>query len=715
MSNFKFSQNGFLGKVELEMFKLFLDKGGWRQHFIQTMLSPGIIKNKYTDPSFQNGKVEVEDLVNFKVRVQQLKAIDKDGEFLYLNEIKKLTLPAQDIWYWIKCSYLSTTIEKGTFSVDTQGNLTGLLSELTKILRGYPNFQQRIKFANATLNTGEYDIIEVLSDTSATLQGSNFQAETDLQLIVVGTFTPGVVIADVDKYPFNYDSCMIEFVQETVTNFPPSKVTGKEFYLARVQGRIEGGITYVIEIQDKRTENLLDNDIYKQIQSLLNPIVGFEQVRWQNDYSGKSYNDVRVGWGVRSLTWGVDTTLNEVFLSNAEGGIIKQINQIVADQFVGWRLYSPKGTYAIIQSVIPSGGGVKCRLDKLIIDDFSSDGGATLYAQPIIITPDAEEIEIVFNEVGKPNEYCYLFNINEKYGVCAVPVNSDTQTIYNVQYRFKNIADYTQLINFADDVVNGYYNENQFDINGNIIALPVRTAYSGSAITLVTSVIGGFSAAFLAMLLGFKEPILLNGFDVVDVGGGNITISAGTAFINGKIVKAVAYSGPSNIYLDSTGNYVFILPAGESVLFDHLTSQYFDDVLKRHTTKAYELLYIEQIDSDFFVNGLGKWKWKGFAEADGANGTVDRRKFFVVGRDEAVANYHIGDSAGTTEHIVTEDNIQQFTINPQGSNNTSGIGHAVNGGDADDATYPITIGDATPTPIPHVPPYKPTVILMRLP
>lgn len=731
MSEVKFSPDLFIGKVELERFKLFLDKNGWRQHFIQKMLSPGVIQNKYVDPSFQNGKVEVEDLVNFKVRIQQLKAIDKEGELISLNEIKKITIPLQDTWYWVKCSYLSTSIEKGTFSVDTQGNLTGSLSELTKILRGYPNFQQRIKFANATLNTDEYDIIEVTSDTSASLQGSGFQAETDLQLQVVGTFTPGAVVPDANKFPFKYDSCTIELVQESITNTAPSKITGKEFYLARIQGRIEGGSTYVIEIQDKRTENLLDNDVYKQIQLLANSIVGFEQIRWQNDFSNKNMNDVRVGWGVRSSTWGIDTTLNEVFLSNAEGGLIKDISAIVADQFTGWRLYSPKGTCATILSVTPSGGGLKCRLDKLIVDDFSADGGTTLYSQPIIIVPDAEEIEIVFSEVGKPNEYNYTFNINEKYGVCAVPVNSDTSTIYTVQYRFKNVADYTQFVNFADDSTNGYYNENQFDTNGNLNSspAPTRTTYAGSQITLLTSSVGGFSAALLAMLLGFKEPILLNGFDVVD-GGGNITISAGTAFINGKIVKAAAYSGPSNIYLNSAGNYVSTLPAGESVLFDPLTSQYFDDVLKRHTFKPYEVISIEQLEDDYFDGtGLGKWKWKKFAKCNGQNGTVDRRQIFDVGADPDEAEYNIGQIGGASE-ITLQPNQQgkiklAVSLDDIGGGSESVIANIkINGqtpprdGGSNQTSFGTEIeidAQAAENPFDNKPPFKPIWKLMRLP
>ena len=722
MAEVKFSQDLFIGKNELERFKLFLDKNGWRQHFIQMMLTPGVIKNKYIDASFQNGKVEVEDLVNFKIRIQQLKAVDKDGQFIYLNDIKKITIPFQDLWYWVKCSYISTSIEKGTFSLDTQGNLTGVSSELTKILRGYPNFQQRIKFTNATLNTGEYDIIEVTSDTSAVLQGSNFQAETNLQLSVVGTFTPGVVISTQNKFPFIYDSAIVELVQESTPNTPPSKVIGSEFYLARVRARITGGVTYIIDIQDKRTEILLDNDIYKQIQLLANPAVGIEQIRWQNDYSNKNLNDVRVGWGVKGNTWSVDATLNEVFLSNADGGLIKDVSSIISGQFNGWRLYSPKGTYGVIQSTTPSGGGVKCRLDYLNIDDFSSDGGTTLYSQPVLITPDAEEIEFSFKENGQPNEFRYRFNINEIYGTCPVQINSSSSTVYTVQYRYRNVADYTQFVNIPNDGTNGYYAEDQFDATGSLIISPTRTTYTGAQITLLTSTNGVFSAALIALLLGLGEPVLLNGFAVVD----NVTtvdITAGTAFINGKIVQVNSYSGSYPIYLNSSGQYVVSLPAGQSILFDPYTSQYFDDVIKRHTTKAYEVIQLEQVEATFFTGtGLGKWKWKGFAKCNGQNSTIDRQEFIMIG-SSANTGFQIGQSGGGKTHTIVQANLPNINLatetlyhGKRGTGNDPDDNIAAPGSPNSGGAFTISVPlGGSGTAINHLNPYKPVVYLQRMP
>jgi hypothetical protein len=344
-----------------------------------------------------------------------------------------------------------------------------------------------------------------------------------------------------------------------------------------------------------------------------------------------------------------------------------------------------------------------------------------LYTQPVIITPDAEEIEFSFKENGTLNEFRFRFNINEIFGVCPVQINSNSSTIYTVQYRYKNIDDYTQFVNIPDDGI-GYYNENQFDSSGVIIGSPVRTTYTGGQITLLTSTSGVFSAALIALLLGLGEPVLLNGFVVVD----NITtvdISAGTAFINGKIVKTNSYSGPYPIYLNSSGQYVNSIPAGESVLFDPFTSQYFDDVIKRHTTKAYEIIQLEQVDETFFTGtGLGKWKWKGFAKCNGQNSTVNREEFMMIGAKVGSSGFEIGDSGGAKTHTLTQGNLPNVSLSTQtlyhgkrGTGNDPDDNIAAPGSPNSGGAFTITVSlGGNDTPVNHMNPYKPVIYLQRL-
>lgn len=749
MSQLKFATNLFLGKAEMNRLTSFIDTNGWRLFFKNSMLTPGIVKNPYFDLSFQNGQVTIQDLVDFIIKVQTLQAVDSNGNKIALNNPISITIPVQNTWYWVKIAYATTNVEQGTFAIDTQGNITGTGSQLSTVLRGMPNFKSRVKFVNAILNTQEYDVIQVTSDSQAILLGTNFQAESGLQMAVVGTFSPGITVPDQDKFSFVYDSSIISLVPEVAANVAPAKINGLEFYLARVQARIDSGSTFVVEIQDKRKEILNYIDAFNLMSLIQNEIVGCEQIKFQNDFTDKSKNDVRMGWSLRTNTWSVNDTLNQIFLSNGIGGSIKALTAVQPNQFVGWRLYSPKGKYSTIISCIQASGGLKVNVDTLDIDDFSPDGGATTYAEYITITPDAEEIEFKFTNQasGSIDEYHFLFPINEKFGVCDVTVNDPATTQFLVQYRYKNVNEYTLFKNIADDAINGYYNENQFNYTaGGMIANPTFTAYQNGLLSLLTANSGSFSIAIIALLTGFKEPLLLSGFDITP-GVNTVTISAGVAFINGNIVKTIQYVGGFPVYLSSSGNYSTVQPGGTFVTFDPFTSQAFDDVAKRHTTKPFELIELEQYDSTSFDNsGRGKWKYLGFALSNGANGTIDRTKYFSMGFDpnDTDGQFNLGDSGGSLTHVLLKNELPasgvsyKDTFLASADNTVAGLSAYPNQDDApadNNGTFrgvtsmgtcqannaklifrslnTSNLGTATPFSI--TPPYKPVVILMRLP
>lgn len=173
-----------------------------------------------------------------------------------INYIKKriednIAIPNNSDWYWLRVKYASTNKEDGIVNIDANGNLTGVGTNFTKVLRGYPDFPSKIKFIDSSLNVSEYEVVNVISDTTAILAGI-FSAESNISYKVVGTFSPGITIDESKKYPFNYDSCELVAVLETVTDTAPSKSGGAEnleFYIARVRN-VSGTVT----IQDKRTE-----------------------------------------------------------------------------------------------------------------------------------------------------------------------------------------------------------------------------------------------------------------------------------------------------------------------------------------------------------------------------------------------------------------------------------------------------------------------------
>lgn len=140
------------------------------------------------------------------------------------------------------------------------------------------------------------------------------------------------------------------------------------------------------------------------------------------------------------------------------------------------------------------------------------------------------------------------------------------------------------------------------------------------------------------LLLNFQmEPeIILQGCLVSNVttGPNNCDISAGIAVVNGKFIDVSAYSGGYPVWLNEFGQWVNTQPADNFIKFDPFTSQYTKDVNYRYNAQMGEFRDLAILPSELDNTGLGKWRLKGWALANGQNGTVDRRSRFQVGYDD---------------------------------------------------------------------------------
>jgi len=190
MSELKFSPNLFLEKIELDRLKKFVDTDGFRNFLLQNSNTFGLVRKE--NETFINGLVQ-ED-IGLTIKINPITAFDKNGKLISYPAVEQLAIPADSNYYWVKVAYQTTVEEKGTFSIDSSGNLvcTSADAELLTILRGQPNFPSRIAFTNASNNILEYDVLEVIDNNNAVLQGS-FISEADLKIAVIGTFSPGSV------------------------------------------------------------------------------------------------------------------------------------------------------------------------------------------------------------------------------------------------------------------------------------------------------------------------------------------------------------------------------------------------------------------------------------------------------------------------------------------------------------------------------------------
>lgn len=474
-----FVPNLFLEVAELNRFKDSLDTYGFRKHILQNTESYGLIKNETVDPNFLNGKVQIDlddEFGNKTIKINELFGIDSFGNFIYHPIKRSIIIPNDNNWYWVRVTYQESVQEKGTFSISSNGNLVGSGSELLSILRGQPNFPSRIKFLNSTQNTLEYDILEVIDNQNAivshpaltNLGSSEFIPETGLTIGVVGTFTPGVVVPTNDKYPFRYDSTLIEILQESTLNTKPPYIVNSNFYIARCKI-----ISGVLVIQDKRTEFWESKGSKRSlnIERNTNPLIGVENIKWNHVNTPADRNIVEIGWGMRTQNWSVDTSNNILTLfGSSKGGKFKSVEDFTDGDFNGWRLYSQNGKYSKVLSSVKQGSSINLSLDTLDIDNFSIDGGSTTNSGTdwVLVTPDCEEVEIRCipeSSDGQPfMTKVFCFPVNTLLAKLELVVYKNPSCRYEISYRYKSFKEYIDYSLIPNDEV-GYYDETSFLIS----------------------------------------------------------------------------------------------------------------------------------------------------------------------------------------------------------------------------------------------------------
>lgn len=251
MSYLNLQNDLFLGLQELQRQQKFLKDDGYIRLLKSIVNNFGIVKVDI-DSSFANFKVEGgTNTGTIKIATDSY-AVNKDINIIFQKIIDNILIADDSSWYWVKISFEERNTEEGVINLATNGDITGIGTKFSEVLRDQSNYPVKVNFPSSVLNTGDYQVVSVLSDTSAILSGSTgFTSENDLKYRVVGSFTPGINPSGNDRIPYFYNSCNLELILETVLNTPPVKIVNEEFYIARVQ---RTGPT--VTIQDKRTEFL---------------------------------------------------------------------------------------------------------------------------------------------------------------------------------------------------------------------------------------------------------------------------------------------------------------------------------------------------------------------------------------------------------------------------------------------------------------------------
>lgn len=272
MAQINVNRNTFLEKEEVMNMQSFLQNSLLGKILIAGSYTFGIVTNnpKKFDPDF----VTNDDFIDNKVfevevgtqggtiKILPGMAVNALGQVINLTSIyDNLTVPSDSVYYWLKVGYSTKNYENGLVSINQKGVVTGTVDFSGKVRGQSGKTPVAIRFmkddGSQPLNNGVYEIVNVIDNKNLVLTSeSDFVAESNLQVIILGTIPLGKVFTDKQlEGLYTYDYYTFSLVQEVILEQPPTK-SSNEFYLARV--RNNGGTVSV------------DNTVKSEFWSLAN-------------------------------------------------------------------------------------------------------------------------------------------------------------------------------------------------------------------------------------------------------------------------------------------------------------------------------------------------------------------------------------------------------------------------------------------------------------
>ena len=264
MSRLNLSENLFIGVQELDMLQQFNN--------ITKLLglmtkNYGFLENKDLNNLLKINDIERSCFKASTPNSLQLQFASPSYAFAYPNNIitwdknRIITLDEnmKGKSYWVKISYAEDSIEKGTLQINGEGVVTGAGTVFTQKLRGEPNFPSRIKLYTYSQNSfqdkGDYVVDTIENDEKMVIKsitGGIGDTSLTYYYAIIGTFPEGSDVFEADEFPFKYDSCKVDFIEDNTGGDIPNEFVMKnsntEFYVARIVVDENGAIS----IEDKR-------------------------------------------------------------------------------------------------------------------------------------------------------------------------------------------------------------------------------------------------------------------------------------------------------------------------------------------------------------------------------------------------------------------------------------------------------------------------------
>ena len=431
MSRLKFSSNLFLEVNELQRFNKFLEEDGWKRAMKAISKNFGIVENA----SNSYFKVTARSGSNSVIVINAGIAFDSNMDAIVMTDDLELSVGNTGSNRWVILSRAVTNEEQGTVSINSDGSLSGIGTDFTKVLRGQPNFPVKVKF-NSTSNNGEYEVVSVTSDTSALLSGS-FVNQSNIKYSVVGTFTPGFQPTEDNKMIYEYDSYNIEVVDSE----DRPAVSEDEFILAMISFDASGSMN----VSDERIRYMFNNPYTQSDESdnSTDPLVSLLStgvvggIHAVGSAAAEFELIMEHGYTVTKHELLTTSTSNTFNIISGQSNFLGTGN-IPDGMFRGWLLVNRANMkYALIDDNSNKSLYIS-NLDTSIILDSGND---------FIIVPNCNEIEYevtVSNNVDRPNIPFYfrssIWNLYTRAKVHAFyPSNDvenfDNQVTITIKYR----------------------------------------------------------------------------------------------------------------------------------------------------------------------------------------------------------------------------------------------------------------------------------------
>lgn len=422
MSRLKFSSNLFLEVNELQRFNKFLEEDGWKRAMKAISKNFGIVENA----SNSYFKVTARSGSNSVIVINAGIAFDSNMDAIVMTDDLELSVGNTGSNRWVILSRAVTNEEQGTVSINSDGSLSGIGTEFTKVLRGQPNFPIKVKF-NSTSNNGEYEVVSVTSDTSALLSGS-FVNQSNIKYSVIGTFTPGFQPTEDNKMIYEYDSYNIEVVDSE----DRPAVSEDEFILAMISFDASGSMN----VSDERIRYIFNNPYTQSDESdnSTDPLVSLLStgvvggIHAVGSAAAEFELIMEHGYTVTKHELLTTSTSNTFNIISGQSNFLGTGN-IPDGMFRGWLLVNRANMkYALIDDNSNKSLYIS-NLDTSIILDSGND---------FIIVPNCNEIEYevtVSNNVDRPNIPFYfrssIWNLYTRAKVHAFYPSNDVENFDN--------------------------------------------------------------------------------------------------------------------------------------------------------------------------------------------------------------------------------------------------------------------------------------------